>query len=83
MNGFIVFPNEELTRLFLESPELAAFEEQNKLIKSSDGALIIYTNLSPPDLSTIRNAAQRHGGHIKESTKYYPLVPGTSRISDD
>jgi hypothetical protein len=73
MNGFIIFPNEESTRIFLESPELAKFHNQNKLIKSSDDRVIIYNNFSPEDLSNVQNVAQRHGGDIKESTQYYPL----------
>ena len=72
MNGFIIFEAAADASGFLREPEIESLRPVDRLTPSSRDPLIIFRELSTQEVATIREVAERLGGHVKEATRYSP-----------
>lgn len=73
MNIFVIFDKYESEESFLRTHEVEQFRNQGKLVTSSREPIVIFSGITPQEVSQIRNLASNWSGHILESRKYSPL----------
>lgn len=74
MNGFVRFDRDEALRTFLDAPEVAELDSSDRLERSRREPLVIFKDLSPEEVETVRRATTRSGGRVVEATRYSPLA---------